>query len=80
MRTLSHPLWQEDDATRGSPSAEQVDAAWRRLFGCEMCREVEVERFDGGDSFFTLFASGRVECYDYDGYAIYLARIVEVHR
>ena len=74
-------LWQEDDATRGQSREsghEDVDQAWLRLFGVSLADEVLVEECDCGDTFYRLYASGRIEVQAYDGSAISVSRVTAV--
>lgn len=64
--------WVEDDATRNDPSAERIEQAWRRIFGSDLAAETKVDEYDGDDTTWTLFASGRIEVNAFDGTGISL--------
>lgn len=65
--------WSEDECLRHDPDAERIEAAWFRLFGEELPDDAQaLAKYDGGDSFATLFPGGRVAWSTYEGSAISL--------
>lgn len=62
--------WQEDDATsRHSPGHEGLTSAWRRVVGTEL--PAELERYDGGDIFYSFGGGNIIWAHAYDGASIY---------
>lgn len=46
---IGRSLWEENDADTGNPDHENVDAAWRRIFGSELDMESALGTVDFGD-------------------------------
>lgn len=68
---IGKPIWQEDDS--GCYDREQLESAWKRLFGESLDVKKNLEVRDDGDATFYRMPNGYIACHSYDGGAIYQA-------